>query len=187
MIRIGENVRITSGCKILSHDYSYSVIAAYNGHVLGGVGYVEIGNNVFIGMNSIILKDTTIGNNVIIGAGSVVSGVLEDNSIYAGVPAKKIMSLEQYYKKKKDNILKSCQQIYDRYFEKYGKAPEKSVFKEYHVLYTSDPNQEEIAFLKRLGNNKIVSDSLSKQKIFDDFDDFLQYLEENSVFRKKEK
>ena len=47
-----------------------------------------IGNDCFIGMNSIILKGTTLGNNVIVGAGSVVHGHFPDNVIIAGNPAK---------------------------------------------------------------------------------------------------
>ena len=45
---------------------------------------IEIGDNVFIGMNSIILMGSHIGNNVIIGAGSVVSGNIPDNSVVGG-------------------------------------------------------------------------------------------------------
>lgn len=51
---------------------------------------IEIGDNVFIGTGSIILKGTTIGTNAVIGAGSVVRGIVEPNSIYAGNPAKRI-------------------------------------------------------------------------------------------------
>ena len=48
---------------------------------------IEIGDNVFIGMNSIILMGSHIGNNVIIGAGSVVSGNIPDNSVVGGGPS----------------------------------------------------------------------------------------------------
>lgn len=49
---------------------------------------VNIGKNVFIGMNCSILKGVKIGDNSIIGAGSVVLTDVEANSIYAGNPAK---------------------------------------------------------------------------------------------------
>lgn len=55
---------------------------------------VLIKNNVFIGMNSIILKGVTIGNNVIIGAGSVVTKDVPDNQIWGGNPARFIKVLE---------------------------------------------------------------------------------------------
>ena len=46
-----------------------------------------IGNNVFIGINCIILSNTTIGDNCIIGAGSVLRGHFPENSVIAGNPA----------------------------------------------------------------------------------------------------
>jgi acetyltransferase-like isoleucine patch superfamily enzyme len=54
---------------------------------------VKIGNNVFIGANSIVLKGTEIGNNSVIGAGSVVSGIIPPNVIAAGNPCKVIKAL----------------------------------------------------------------------------------------------
>lgn len=114
MLKIGNNVRITKGVTILTHDYSWSVLSGVYGECLGGVAGVTIGNNVFVGVNAVILKGSKIGNNVIIGAGSVVSHYCEDNAVYAGVPARKICTLKEFYYKKKGqssydvkNILKS--------------------------------------------------------------------------------
>lgn len=55
---------------------------------------IIIGENVFIGCNSIILKGTTIGNNSVVGAGSVVVGKFPDNVIIAGNPAKILKKIE---------------------------------------------------------------------------------------------
>jgi acetyltransferase-like isoleucine patch superfamily enzyme len=49
---------------------------------------VVIGNNVFIGAHTTILKGVTIGENSIIGACSVVTKNIPDNEIWAGNPAK---------------------------------------------------------------------------------------------------
>lgn len=54
---------------------------------------IVIGDDVFIGMRAIVLPGTTIGDGAVIGAGSVVRGVVEDNAVYAGNPAKKIRSI----------------------------------------------------------------------------------------------
>lgn len=48
----------------------------------------------------IVLKGVTIGDNCFIGANSVVSRDIPANSIAVGSPAKVIMSLEDYYQKR---------------------------------------------------------------------------------------
>ena len=152
MLEIGDNVRITKGCTILTHDYSWSVLAGVYGECLGGVGSVIIGNNVFIGMYTIILKGTTIGDNVIIGAESVVSGTVESNSVYAGVPARKIMTLEEYYQKKRNNYEQEARQCYTLYKKSTGTEPDESVLKGYFWL-----------FCDRNGSIDIEYDSLMKR------------------------
>lgn len=89
MLKIGNNVRITKGGSILTHYYSWSVLSGVYGECLGGVGNVCIGNNVFLGYDSIVLKNVNIGDNVIIGASSVITRNFDSNSVYAGIPAKK--------------------------------------------------------------------------------------------------
>lgn len=55
----------------------------------GGLA-VKIGNDCFIGSNTIIMAGVTIGNGAVIGAGAVVTKDVEPYSIVAGVPAIKI-------------------------------------------------------------------------------------------------
>lgn len=59
-------------------------------------GDITIGDNVFIGSNSILLYDVTIGNNVIIGAGSLVNKDLPAGTVVAGIPAKVVGSFDDY-------------------------------------------------------------------------------------------
>jgi len=55
---------------------------------------IEIGDDVFIGGNSIILKGVTIGKGAVIGAGSVVTQNVEDRTVVAGNPALRIRVVE---------------------------------------------------------------------------------------------
>lgn len=57
------------------------------------LGDVYIGENTFIGMNTIITKPVTIGKNCIIGAGSIVTKDIPDNCVAAGNPCKIIKTL----------------------------------------------------------------------------------------------
>lgn len=60
----------------------------------GGLGRldqpVSIGDDCWIGVNSVICPGVTIGNSVVVGAGSVVTHDIEDYQVVAGVPAKAI-------------------------------------------------------------------------------------------------
>lgn len=105
LIEIGEHVRITRGVSFITHDGGMWVLR--NNGMLKDADYfgrIKVGNNVHIGINSIIMPGVTIGNNVVIGAGSVVTRNIPDNCIAAGVPAKVIRSLEDYYKKYKNKV-----------------------------------------------------------------------------------
>lgn len=101
-IEIGDNCCLVQ-IKMLAHDYSWYILnEKYNDMLPDPGGKITIGNNCFIGYDSLILKNTTIGNNVIIGARSVVKGNIPSNTVWAGVPAKQICTLDEYYKKLKN-------------------------------------------------------------------------------------
>ncbi len=56
---------------------------------------VTIGNNVWIGGNSVILPGVTIGDNTVIGAGSVVTKSIPANVIAAGNPCKVLRAINE--------------------------------------------------------------------------------------------
>lgn len=93
-IEIGDDCLIGANVKIIDNDFHPidPIERKNNGNIPHKP--VIIGNNVFIGMNSVILKGSVIGDNCVIGAGSVVHGVFEDNCIIAGNPAKVVRRVE---------------------------------------------------------------------------------------------
>ena len=81
---IGNNVTITMNTVLLTHFLR----PHDDGHLTWYTGKLTIGNDVFIGANSVIACPVTIGNNVIIAAGSVVTRDIPSNCLVGGVPAK---------------------------------------------------------------------------------------------------
>lgn len=76
----------------------HTSIIVYSNHFRSGTKITEehiqedinIGNNVFIGANCVILPGTTIEDDTVVGAGSVIKGRLAGSAVYAGVPCRKI-------------------------------------------------------------------------------------------------
>ena len=88
-VRMGDNVRLSS-CTLIGHDGVVAMLNhAYNVR-LDSVGKIDIGNNVFVGHQAVIMPGVTIGNYCVVAAGAVVTTDVPDGSIVAGVPAKVI-------------------------------------------------------------------------------------------------
>ena len=88
-ISIGNNVIITYGVVILSHDYSALLMGNSNHQ-----NHTIIEDNVFIGVNSVILPGVRIGKNSIIGAGTIVTKDVPPLSLVIGNPGKIIKKLQ---------------------------------------------------------------------------------------------
>ena len=108
LLKIGSHIMITGPVTILTHDYSWSVLKRKYGEILGNQKETVLEDNIFIGWGATILAGSHIGSNSIIGAGSIVSGELEGDAVYAGNPAHKIMSIEDYYEKRKKKQLEEA-------------------------------------------------------------------------------
>ncbi len=98
LVRIGNHVCITSGVRFVTHDGGVWVFRDEFPD-LDVMAPITVGNNVFIGINTVLLPGVSIGDNVVIGAGSVVIGPIPSNSVAAGVPARVIKSLGDYREK----------------------------------------------------------------------------------------
>lgn len=167
LITIGNDVQITRGVTILTHSYDWSVLKGVYGEVLGSSGGVVIGNNVFIGMQSTILKGVHIGNNVIIGANSLVNKDIPDNCVVAGNPCKLVMSLDEYYEKRKKAQIKEATELVRLYRERYGKDPDEKALHEFFWLFSDDPDTlpEIWKSMNRLcGNEEFTNEVMRRHK-----------------------
>lgn len=124
MLKIGNNVTITN-CRILTHDASTKKFLGCT-----KTGHVTIGDDVFIGANSVILPNTTIGNNVIIGAGAVVARDIPDDSVVIGNPCQVICSCQEYIEKQKKRMEKlPVFNFAGRELNEYSRSVEREVLK----------------------------------------------------------
>ncbi|MCT4645871.1 MAG: gamma carbonic anhydrase family protein [Carboxylicivirga sp.] len=97
-IRIGNKVNIQDG-SVLHTLYQKSVVEIGNNVSIGHnvtIHGAKIEDNVLIGIGATVLDHAVIGSNSIIAANSLVltGTIVEPNSIYAGVPAKKVKDIE---------------------------------------------------------------------------------------------
>jgi len=86
-IILGDNLLMGPGVKIFSanHGHELGIPMTYQKRVEADV---IIGDNVWLGSNTIILSGVKIGSGTIVAAGSVVSKDLPENVIAGGIPAK---------------------------------------------------------------------------------------------------
>ena len=119
LISIGNNVRISMNTQLITHDGGIWTLRKMG--LLEDAdcfGKIEIGDNVNIGMNVIILPGVKIGDNCVIGAGAVVTKSVPNNTIVAGIPAKQIETIEEYYEKKK-NVCDYTKHMHPKEKKKY--------------------------------------------------------------------
>lgn len=100
IVKIGDNTFLNHGCMVISHEkiiigkdvqFGPNVLIYDHDHdfrkkdglkkLQYNTSPVEIGNNVWIGANVVILRETKIGDNCVIGAGSVIKGEYPDNTL----------------------------------------------------------------------------------------------------------
>lgn len=123
IISLGDNVHITDGVKFITHDGG-TLLFRNRVPDLEITKPIEVGSNVYIGNNVIILPGVHIGDNVIIGAGAVVTKDIPDESVAVGVPARVIKTFDEYFEKIQEESLHLGHLI--------GQEKDRELMKYYH-------------------------------------------------------
>lgn len=98
LITIGKNVHLTNGVNFITHDGGTLLYR----HIIPDLEItkpINVGDNVYMGNNVMIMPGVTIGSDVIIGAGAIVTRDIPSNSVAVGVPARVIKSSDEYFQK----------------------------------------------------------------------------------------
>lgn len=140
-VQIGDNFISAPGSIITAHDAStFLFCKKYR------IEKVIIGNNVFLGANSVVLPGVEIGDNVIIGAGAVVVKNVPSNSVFAGNPATFKCTVEDYIKKcMAKNVLYEVPKEFLAYFEK-GERFDSVVINKFQEKVLDNMNKKSSVF-----------------------------------------
>lgn len=103
LVEIGNRVTITDETIILTHDGSTWLVRDGSGRRYA-YRPVRIGDDVFIGVRSILMPGVEIGNHCIVAAGSIVTKSVPPGSIVAGTPAKIIGNYYEF----QNRCLRDC-------------------------------------------------------------------------------
>ena len=178
MITVGDNVSITADVSILTHDFCSSVFRQKYYDYVPGRSKVVIGNNVYIGQKAMILRGVTIGDNVIIGAGAIVTKDIPSDSVVAGIPARVVCTLDEYYQKRKTKALEEAKQYARELYHYRGVRPTVEDFWEEFALFYHEGEHYPEAFVQRIKNVQMPGELYDEfvknnQPIYASFEDFL--------------
>ena len=190
LVSIGNDVQIVSPFTILTHGFEWTVFRNKYQEIIGSSGKVVIGNNVYIGKETCILKGTWIGDNVIIGAKSLVNKDIPSDCVAAGVPAKKILDLDDYFEKRKNEYIEEAKEYALSIYTVFKRLPKEEDFYEFFPLFLKRDEKSIESFNEKL-SLKMKKDGRGKRSLqkqlgsayesflrsqprYESFDDFLR-------------
>ena len=89
-LEIGADCLIASGCKFVDHDHGTALEMPMREQTAGAEAEIVLEEDVWLGVNVVVLKGVRIGRGAIVAAGAVVTSAVPSHEIWGGVPARKI-------------------------------------------------------------------------------------------------
>ena len=90
-LEIGSDCLIASGCKFIDHDHGTARgEVPMREQTAGAEAEIVLEEDVWLGVNVVVLKGVRIGRGAIIAAGAVVTGEVPAYEIWGGIPARKL-------------------------------------------------------------------------------------------------
>jgi len=174
LISIGNDVCFTRGCSLLTHGYDWFVLRNLYDEVVASSGSLNIGNNVFVGINTAILKGVTIGDNCIIGACSVVNKDVPANSVAVGNPVRVVCSIEEYYVRRKKEYIDEAKEYARSIKSRFGRKPVPADFwEEFPLFMDGNAEMQGVPVRRQLGAS--YNNYSKKHKAhYDNFEEFLR-------------
>ena len=120
LLKLGNNVVICTDVRFVCHDRVDVMLKGLFGQKYTKFyAPIEVGSNVFIGSDSVILPGVKIGDNSIIGAGAVVTKDLPSGSVWGGVPARRIGSFQEFVDRRKEDLNpeKDPEKLWNAFYE----------------------------------------------------------------------
>lgn len=181
LITIGNNCDFNDNFAIMTHDFMSRVFRElYHDYIPSGAE-VKIGNNCTFGRNVLVTRGVQIGDNCCIGAGSIVTKSIEANSLAAGIPCKRICSIEEYYERRKKQCVEEAILNGVAYYKRYGVMPTMEVFNEEWALFMNKEDlkahpemHKHIDFRLKGHFDKFFE---NQKRPFNGFDDFIHQIE----------
>ncbi len=99
-VRIGQGVLIAANCTLapVNHEFADASRPIRTQGFQPSRGGISIEDDVWLGAGVVVLDGSSIGRGAVVAAGSVVRGRVEPDSIYAGIPAKRVRGREDELK-----------------------------------------------------------------------------------------
>lgn len=178
LVSIGENCYFNKNFTLLTHDWVTRAFIYGGKDFLPSSGRVTIGNNVNTGYNVTVLKGVNIGDNVFIGANSVVTKDIPSNCIAVGAPCRVIMTIDEYFAKRKKESVKEALDYALSIQQRFNRRPQITDFREEFVFFLDGDkidNYPEIADLVRYQLGPMYNKFVKNHKaMFASFEAFLE-------------